>query len=78
MSNINYNNMKCLKCKSFKLQRHFGINSKGEPYKTCEVCRLKYKVNKSKYLYITNNSINTNNLQDNNNDNLNYKQELII
>ena len=78
MSNINYNNMKCLKCKSFKLQRHFGINSRGEPYKTCEVCRLKYKVNKSKYLYITNNSINPNNLQDNNNDNLNYKQELII
>ena len=78
MSNINYNNMKCLKCKSFKLQRHFGINSRGETYKTCEVCRIKYKVNKSKYLYITNNSINTNNLQDNNNDNLNYKQELII
>ena len=78
MCNINYNNMKCLKCKSFKLQRHFGINNKGEPYKTCEVCRLKYKVNKSKYLYITNNSINPNNLQDNNNDNLNYKQELII
>ena len=78
MSNINYNNMKCLKCKSFKLQRHFGINSRGEPYKTCEVCRLKYKVNKSKYLYITNNSINPNNLQDNNNDNSNYKQELII
>ena len=71
MSNINYNNMKCLKCKSFKLQRHFGINSKGEPYKTCEVCRLKYKVNKSKYLYITNNSINLNNLQDNKTDNSN-------
>ena len=78
MSNINYNNMKCLKCKSFKLQRHFGINSRGETYKTCEVCRIKYKVNKSKYLYITNNSIDANNLQDNNNDNLNYKQELII
>ena len=78
MSNINYNNMKCLKCKSFKLQRHFGINSRGETYKTCEVCRIKYRVNKSKYLYITNNSINLNNLQDNNNDNLNYKQELII
>ena len=56
MCNINYNNMKCLKCKSFKLQRHFGINSRGEPYKTCEVCRLKYKVNKLKYLYITNNN----------------------
>ena len=78
MTNINYNNMKCLKCKSSKLQRHFGINSRGETYKTCEVCRIKYKVNKSKYLYIINNSINTNNLQDNNNDNLNYKQELII
>ena len=78
MSNINYNNMKCLKCKSFKLQRHFGINSRGEPYKTCEVCRIKYRLNKSKYLYITNNSIDANNLQDNNNDNLNYKQELII
>ena len=78
MTNINYNNMKCLKCKSSKLQRNFGINSRGETYKTCEVCRIKYKVNKSKYLYITNNSINTNNLQDNNNDNLNYKQELII
>jgi hypothetical protein len=78
MSNINYNDMKCLKCKSFKLQRHFGINSRGETYKTCEVCRIKYRVNKSKYLYITNNSIDANNLQDNNNDNLNYKQELII
>ena len=71
MCNINYNNMKCLKCKSFKLQRHFGINSKGDPYKTCEVCRLKYKVNKSKYLYITNNSINLHNLQDNKTDNSN-------
>ena len=71
MTNINYNNTKCLKCKSSKLQRNFGINSRGETYKTCEVCRIKYKVNKSKYLYIINNSINTNNLQDNNNDNLN-------
>ena len=55
MSNINYNNMKCLKCKSFKLQRHFGINSRGETYKTCEVCRIKYKVNTTKYLSIINN-----------------------
>ena len=45
MTNINYNNMKCLKCKSTKLQRNFGINSRGESYKTCEVCRIKYKVN---------------------------------
>ena len=71
MTDFNYSYRKCLKCKSFKLQRHFGINSKGEPYKTCEVCRLKYKVNKSKYLYITNNSINLNNLQDNKTDNSN-------
>ena len=82
MTNINYNNTKCLKCKSTKLQRNFGNNSRGESYKTCEVCRIKYKVNTSKYLYIINNSIDkktcTNNLQDNNNDNLNYKQELII
>ena len=55
MSNINYNNMKCLKCKSFKLQRHFGINSKGELYKTCEVCRIRNRVNTTKYLSIINN-----------------------
>ena len=78
MTNINYNNMKCLKCKSFKLHRNFGINSRGESYKTCEVCRIKYKVNNAKYTNIKNNSIDANNLQDNNNDNLNYKQELII
>ncbi len=69
MTNINYNNMKCLKCKPFKLQRNFGINSRGESYKTCEVCRIKYKVNTSKYLYIINNSIDTKEYN-NNNDNL--------
>ena len=74
MTNINYNNMKCLKCKSFKLHRNFGINSRGEPYKTCEVCRIKYKVNNAKYTNIKNNSIYINEYNfNNNNDNLNYK-----
>jgi len=44
---------KCSKCKSTKLQRSFGIN-KGELYKTCEVCRIKNRVN-TKYLLIMNN-----------------------
>ena len=46
---------KCSKCKSTKLQRSFGINSKGELYKTCEVCRIKNRVNTTKYLSIINN-----------------------
>ena len=46
---------KCVKCKSNKLQRSFGINGNGTPYKTCEVCRIKYKVNTTKYLSIINN-----------------------
>ena len=55
MTIINYNNIKCLKCKSTKLQRSFGINSKGELYKTCEICRIKNRVNTTKYLSIINN-----------------------
>ena len=46
---------KCSKCKSTKLQWSFGINSKGELYKTCEVCRIKNRVNTTKYLLIINN-----------------------
>ena len=72
----------CSECNSNKLQRSFGINGRGEPYKTCENCRLKYRVNTAKYSSIINNSIDTNeynnNFNNNNNDSLNYKQELII
>ena len=49
MTDFNYSFRKCVKCKSNKLQRSFGINSKGELYKTCEVCRIKNRVNTTKY-----------------------------
>ena len=55
MTDFNYSFRKCVKCKSNKLQRSFGINGNGTPYKTCEVCRIKYKVNTTKYLSIINN-----------------------
>ena len=55
MTEFNYSFRKCSKCKSTKLQRSFGINSKGELYKTCEVCRIKNRVNTTKYLSIINN-----------------------
>ena len=69
MTDFNYSFRKCVKCKSNKLQRSFGINGNGTPYKTCEVCRIKYKVHTSKHLYIINNSIDTKE-HNNNNDNL--------
>ena len=46
---------KCSKCKSNKLHRSFGINSKGKLYKTCEVCRIENRVSTTKYLLIKNN-----------------------
>ena len=55
MTDFNYSFRKCVKCQSNKLQRSFGINSKGELYKTCEVCRIKNRVNTTKYLSIINN-----------------------
>ena len=55
MTEFNYSFRKCSKCKSTKLQRSFGINSKGELYKTCEVCRIQNRVNTTKYLLIINN-----------------------
>ena len=67
---------KCSKCNSRKLQRSFGINGRGESYKTCVACRTKDRVNNTN---IKNNIyINEYNFNNNNNDNLNYKQELII
>ena len=74
MTEIHNSFRKCPKCHSTKLQRSFGINSKGELYKTCEVCRIKYRVNTAKYLLIINNSIeakeyNNSNFMNNNNNN---------
>ena len=46
---------KCTRCKSNKLPYAFGINSKGEPNKTCEFCRIKNKVNTEKYSEIISN-----------------------
>ena len=55
MTEFNNSFRKCSKCKSNKLQMSFGINSKGELYKTCKVCRIKNRVNTTKYLSIINN-----------------------
>ena len=55
MTEFNNSFRKCSKCKSNKLQRSFGINSKGELYKTCKVSRIKHRVNTTKYLSIINN-----------------------
>ena len=55
MTEFNNSFRKCSKCKSHKLHRSFGINSKGKLYKTCEVCRIKNRVNTTKYLSIINN-----------------------
>ena len=65
MSDINYmydSYRKCTKCNSRKLQRRFGINGRGEVYKTCECCRIKDRVNTSKYSYIKNNSSDKKNI----------------
>ena len=78
MTDINYNIMydsirKCSRCRSSKLQRCFGINGRGEVYKTCDACRIKDRVNNEKYTKIKNNSIYINEYNfNNNNDNLNY------
>jgi hypothetical protein len=40
---------KCSKCGSRKLLMGFGINNRGEAYKTCECCRIKDRVNREKY-----------------------------
>ena len=39
---------KCLKCGSKKILIGFGINNRGEAYKTCENCRIKDRVNRGK------------------------------
>ena len=46
---------KCSKCKSNKLPQAFGINSRGDLYKTCKFCRMKNRVNTETYLLIRKN-----------------------
>ena len=62
MTDINYNILyesfrKCSRCRSSQFQRCFGINGRGEVYKTCVACRIKDRVNNEKYTKIKNNSI---------------------
>ena len=52
MTDINYmydSYRKCRKCNSRKIQKNFGINARGEAYKTCESCRIKDRVNRERY-----------------------------
>jgi len=53
--------IKCLKCRSRKLQSCFGINDRGEAYKTCECCRAKDRVNRERKKEYTNNLKKDNN-----------------
>ena len=57
---------KCLKCKSKKLLIGFGINNRGEAYKTCINCRIKERLNRERYLNIIEH-VNDNNKVNNNN-----------
>ena len=57
---------KCSKCKSKKLLIGFGINNRGETYKTCINCRIKDRLNRERYLNIIEH-VNDNNKVNNNN-----------
>jgi hypothetical protein len=40
---------KCSRCQSTKLEQYFGVNVKGEFYKTCDNCRTKGRERRARY-----------------------------